>query len=329
MNNPAHNYPTQTIQDSIRQSFFLNPDTAISDELIRQYYEGIETQNLSVFANHIAPLHTDQFAIHITHDIDWINARHPYSFVNTLRSLAGKHTWLSLKQVLNRATFVQNIKQLIDLESQLGIHAIYCLGATGGKQLGRYDIRYSINSDLTKEVIELLLSGQHTIGLQSSYNAFEEKTLPGQIAQLTKATRQQISTHRCHYLHAPPSVMYRQLEDAGLRYDLGYGSPRQVGFKNHFPGKFKPIDPTTGKQYNITVIPLMLMDNSFFYTPYHEVMKQFRNTLQQLKDYNGSACISFHPENMVLKPQLYNYFEEIVHICKEEGALINPPLTSL
>jgi hypothetical protein len=326
LNSPLNN-PDQTIRESIRKSFFLKPEALIQDEWIRLYHEGTKAQNLNAFSQQIAPFHTDQFAIHITHDIDWINPRHPYSFANVLRSALGKHAWLTLKQTLAKNTFVKNIEQLIELEKQLDVQAIYCIGAMTGTQLGRYDIRYSINGRLTKKVIEMILSRQHTIGLQSSYHAFEKKSLVEESHQLNAATHETTVIHRCHYLNAPPSMLYPQLEEAGLKYELGFGSSRQIGLKNQFPGKFKPIDPVTGISYDVTVIPLVLMDNAFFYAPYHEVLKSFRNTLHQLKNYNGSACISFHPENMLLKPQLYNYFEEIIHICKEEGALINPPLT--
>jgi hypothetical protein len=329
LNNISTLFPVQTFQESIRNGFFLTPETHLSDELMRLYQQGVETHNLQPFSQQIAQSHTDQFAIHITHDIDWLNPYHPYSFANVLRSLAGNHSWLTLKQVLRKDVFVRNIEQLLNLETELGIKAIYCIGATSGQQLGRYDIRYSLDGEKTAEIISMIRQKNQIIGLQSSYHAHQKKSLKQQLSNLESATTQKVNIHRSHYLHAPPAILYPQLHRAGIQYDIGYGTARKVGFKNGFPGKFKPIDPDSGKLTDLTVIPLILMDNIFFYTKYSEVIKQFRLTLQQLKNYNGSACISFHPENMLLKPQLYHYFEEIIHICKQEGAILNPPLTTL
>lgn len=318
--------PDQEIIEAIQKGFFLKKETVITKELVDLFQHGIETQNLNGFSQKTASFHTDQFAIYVTHDIDWINPRHLYSFANVLRSAIGRHKWISFKEALRSDTFIRNLEQLLNLEKQLNIHAIYCIGATNGLQLGRYDIRYSLKSDLTQKAIEMILSGQHQIGLQSSYTAFEKKSVRQEIEQLSAATKQKPVTHRCHYLHAPPASSHAQLTDAGIKFEMGFGHSRQIGLKNCFPGKFKPIDPQTGRCSDITVIPMIMMDNVFFFRPYHEVMKRFRDTLQQVKAYNGSACISFHPENMLLKPELYNYFEEIIHICKEEGALINPTL---
>ena len=66
------------------------------------------------------------------------------------------------------------------------------------------------------------------------------------------------------------------------------------------------------------------MDNAFFYKSYAEVMLLLKQILDELCDYGGMACISFHPENMLLKPELWDYYEEIIHICIQRGIDINP-----
>ncbi len=318
---------TIQLKKSLHQSFFLKQEAQVTDEMINLYHQGIADNNLEDFAASIAPHHSDQFTIHFTHDIDWLNPWHPYSIIKSLRSIAGKQTWLSLKQLKHHDLFLNNIEKLLSIESRYNIRATYCIGATSGKQLGRYDIRYSLENKLAQELISLLQSQQQLIGLQSSYHAHRADTLVSQATLLANNTHKPIPAHRSHYLNAPPALLYPQLEEAGILYDFGYGSSRSVGFKNRFPGKFRPIDPQTGNVFNLTVIPLILMDNVFFYSSGQQVMEQFKRTLDQLQRYNGTACISFHPENMILKPKLYDYFEEIIHICKQAGANIATPLS--
>jgi hypothetical protein len=78
---------------------------------------------------------------------------------------------------------------------------------------------------------------------------------------------------------------------------------------------------------NVTCVPLILMDNVFFFKPYTAVMQAFEQTLDLLQESNGSACILFHPENMLLKPELRDWYEEILNLCNKRGALQLPALT--
>jgi hypothetical protein len=320
------NTTDKTLENAIRQSFFLKGDFEITSEIIDAFTQSISTQNFESIIPYTQNNHTDSFNAYITHDIDWLDLHHPYSFANYLRSLLSKHVWFNAKQLWGKDALLKNIEQLLKLENELGLHATYCIGATQ-HSLGRFDIRYSTNSSLYQELISLITTQKQSIGLHSSYHASTNDQITRELETLKKYTSQNITAHRSHYLNGDKNILYTQLKDAGIKYELGHGMPRTVGLADHFPGKRKPINPITKEVIDLTIIPLILMDNVFFVKPYHEVIAEFKDTLSRVKEYNGSVCILFHPENMLLKPQLYNYFEEIIHICKQQGANLNTPLS--
>jgi hypothetical protein len=323
----TNHYSNKTLLKTIQQSFFLKENTVITTQMVSAFKAGLVSSNFQPLSEITANQHTDQFSIHITHDIDWLNPHHPYSLVKSLRATLSKHPWLSLKQVVQQDILLRNIEQLLSLEKELDIQAIYCLGSSSGLQMGRYDIRYSSHSRMFNEFKTMLNTYIQTIALHSSIDAAQTNQLAYEISSLQLHSKQPVPIQRCHYLKHSTPAFYQMLAQKGIRYDIGYGRAQTVGLLNHFPGKFKPIDPISLLPIDITIIPLILLDNVFFKQSYHEVITAFRKTLDTLKQYNGSACLLFHPENMLVKPQLYSYFEEIIHICKQEGAIINPPLT--
>jgi hypothetical protein len=322
----AHIHHNETLSETIRQRFFLVKDAPVSAELIAAYLQGEAENDFTKLVPYTQPLHTDSFQIHISHDIDWINPLHPYSMLNYVRSLVSNHPWFTPKQLFNKQVLLDNIAQLLQLEKEQAVSSLFCIGAHKNSTLNRYAIRYKTSTSLYKPLLKLIQENNQSIGLHSGYHSVERKNIIVEKNSLEHFTQQPIIAHRSHYLQHN-ELMYEQLDAAKIAYDLGNGNIREVGLINGFPGKTKPIHTKTGIVFNCTTIPLILTDNVFFVKPYHEVIQEFTHTLQQLKNYGGSGCILFHPENMLLKPQLWNYFEEIIHICKQEGAILNQRLT--
>jgi hypothetical protein len=266
----------------------------------------------------------DQFSIYITHDVDWLNPLHPYSLLNSFRSLLGKHKWFSLKRLFDQKLFLNNIEQLLQLERSLDIQAIYCIGASTASTFGRHSIRYQPGSVLYSNLIQLLHKYNMLVGLHSSQHAIEHGTIPLEQKLLTSYWGKNIPFHRAHYIPHLSTEDYTDLKSAGFSYDLGLGSSSSIGINISAPLKIKQLESQP-----IEIVPMILMDNVFFKRPYHEVMTAFKSSLLNIKNNNGSACIAFHPENMLLQPQLYSYFEEIIHLCKQEGAILNPKPSAL
>ena len=312
------------MSQSIRQSFFLNNEFKISDAIIHDTKEAMQTGNFSKITSHTINNHTDSFSIYFTHDIDWLNSSHPYVLVNIIRSAFFKHPWIKFSEVFNSRLFIESIQKLAELESSLGISATYSLGAESGLLLGRHQLRYSSQSTIYQECIQLLQNFNHHIGLHSSYFANQKSIIDLEKTTLESHTNTPIKIHRSHYLNYNTSTLYNQLDQSEIRYDIGFGHSRSIGLRNQFPGKFKPIHSQSGKNAAVTVIPLIMLDNVFFNQPREFVYQSFKDCLIKLKAYNGSACIDFHPENLLIKPRLFDYYKDFIDICKQMGANTNP-----
>lgn len=328
MSNPETIFTPGTLPDLIRQSFFLADSCIITPAITEAFIAGIARQDFSILANLLRDERTDRFNIFLTHDIDWLNPAHPYSVLKYAYTLINpSYRWLSFRTITQKDALLRNIERLIELEHQLDVSSLFFTGASAKPaSLGRYDIRYSTQSSLFKELIELLETNSHSIGLHSSYQACEDQLIGTEKKELETYIATNVTTHRSHFLHYDPDKLYAQLGQCGIEYDFGLGKARSVGFVNHFPGKFRPVNTRAQQTYPVTCIPLLLMDNVFFFQPRKDVMEQFREALSLLKRSNGSACILFHPENMLLMPELWSYYEEILDICLQEGANMNPQL---
>jgi hypothetical protein len=319
---------SETLPDIIRQSFFLKDQTEITPDIVSAFQIGLAQNNFSVLEKLIRQYRNDEFNIYLTHDIDWLNPQHPYSIIKFFRSfLVPGNKWYDFTTLVHKDSLLRNIEKLIRFEVRHNLSSAFFLGANNRLlSLGRYDIRYSIKDGLFTELIDLLKQYQIPVGLHSSYNASSKRLISCEKKRLEQYTDTLIHSHRSHFLNYDPDTLYSQLEVASIKYDFGAGAARAVRLTNHFPGKFKPIHAITNQIHNVTCIPLILMDNAFFFHKQKDVMNTVRQTLDLLQESKGSACILFHPENMLLKPELWDYYEEIIHLCKERNASISPKL---
>ena len=302
----------------------MNDQFKITDAIITDTRESLITGDYRKIVGHTKNNHTDSFSIYLTHDIDWLTQSHPYVYVNLIRSIFFNHPWIKFNDLFKSNLFLDSIFKLADYEHEQGIQATYNLGSENGLLLGRHQIRYSSNSPIYKDCLQALLKLNHHIGLHSSYKANQKGTINAEKNILEQTIHTPIQVHRSHYLHYNTSTLYRQLDVAGFKYDVGFGQSKKMGFKNNFPGKFKPIQLETGVNASVTVIPLIMLDNIFFNQPKEFIYRSFKECLFQLKNYTGSACIAFHPENLLIKPSLFNNYRDFIDICLQMGANINP-----
>jgi hypothetical protein len=320
-------FSQETLPEMIRQSFFLKDDAEITPAITHAFISGIETGYYRHLNRLTKEKRKDDFNIFLTHDIDWLNPAHPYSILKYLYSRINQnYRWYSYAVITQKDSLLRNIERLISLEQKHGVSSLFFLGAMN-KSMGRHDIRYTTSDPLFTELIALLNASQNTtIGLHSSYHACEKELIESEKSTLEHFINKKVNIHRSHFLNYDPDQLYAQLEHSNIEYDFGLGYARTVGAKNGFSGKFRPVNIKQQRAYNITCIPLILMDNVFFFHPYQNVMNSFRDAIQKLREHNSSACILFHPENMILKPDLWHYYEEIIDICKQAGANLTQPI---
>ena len=317
----------KTLLDLIQQSFSVNWLSVLEAK------ELASAMLLEEKLIKIPSIKSDQpLKVYLTHDIDWIYPHHIYSIFKTLLF---RKDWIDFPQFFQPNIFIKNIEKLIAFEESRNVKSVFLLGANNSAfSFGRYNIRYTTHNPFYIKLIELLKQNKIEIGLHSQrsfksnlrlldYARSDKFDMKKQTVTLRKISGEKVKFHRSHFYNFDPLKLWNELDRNNIEIDFSIGNAREVGFKSCIPRHYQAIDFVNSKVLNTIVVPTILSDNAFFYQEYDSVFQQFKNTLRTAKQYGASVAILFHPENMVVKPELWKYYEEIIHICKAEGAVFN------
>ncbi len=249
--------------------------------------------------------------LYLTHDIDWLNPWHPYSVVKFFTR--GKN-WLSAKDILNPNVFLQSIKRLIEFNEANGLsNNIWLIGGNKTGQFKRYGLRYDISTKQYKKMLAMFREHNLEIGLHST----TYENLSAQAETLGQITQKKILFHRSHFLF---TNQLKFLKQTNIKVDFTFGKAREV-FLQEIPPTFHLSDTR--------YVPTILLDNIFFDNPYfaqhpEKIFSDFTQTLKTALSKQQPVAILFHPENMVVFPALWEYYAEIIRICKAQNVVLNP-----
>lgn len=299
----------EQLQNHLVQRFGLDADFRVTPEVVRAYQMAIQSNQWQPLVPFLTAHRSGHTTLLFTHDIDWIDPWHPYALLNGIRATFSRHRWLRGTELFHRTVFLEQIEQVLAHERAQGIEPIVCIGAKRTHSYQRFGIRYTTRSAYYPLLVDTLKRHEVKIGLHSE----QETPIQEQWQSLKQFSGVESQFHRSHFLHYNRTTE-QQLETTSLRYDLGNGSRQVTGFINGLPGAIHLQFPSGNM---LTRYPMVLMDNHFFDRPYHEVMGSFKKALMELKAFKGTACVLFHPENLLLKPVLWNYLDEIIHLCNE------------
>ena len=302
----------KTLLDLIQQSFSVNGLSLAESKEIAMAM--IFEKNLTTFPS----IENDEpIKVYFTHDIDWIYPHHIYSIFKTILF---RKDWIGFSELFRSTIFLKNIEKLIAIEESQNIKSIFLVGANHSTfSLERFDIRYTIHNPFFKKLIELLKLHLNGIGLHSQ----NELNLQKQVNTLEKKSGSKIQFHRSHFLKYDPATLWKELHENEVEIDFSVGNAREVGFKTNIPRHYQATDFINKKVLKTKIIPTILSDNAFFFHDPKVVFEEFKHTLKIAKQFGASVAILFHPENMIFKPELYEYYDEIIHICRNEGAIFN------
>lgn len=248
--------------------------------------------------------------IYLTHDIDWLYPYHPYSI---LKCITHGKKWITPSQVLKPNLFLQHIIKLHEYNSSDGLDNIWLIGADNRNSYKRFGLRYTTQNVKYRECIEYLVTHQSRIGLHST----TYPDLTTQISQLQNITNQPVLYHRSHFLRQQNQAMLDTLNQSGVKIDFSLGASRSITL---------PIETPTQP---IKQIPTILFDNIFFFKQPEQVFDSFKTTLQLAQQNKRPVAILFHPENFAINGALWEYYTEIIHICRMSGAQLNPSPSDL
>lgn len=309
------NIDEKTLLQLIRQSFSVNnlsvheAKELASAMLMNKKQESVIS---SITCN-------QPFKVYLTHDIDWIYPFHIYSII---KAIASPNKWLSFKQVLQSDIYLKNIEKLIAFEKSQNINSIFLVGSNNSAfSLQRYAIRYTNGNIYFKKLIGLLKDNQNEIGLHSE----QYIDMRQQISCLERILYdRKLKYHRSHFMKFNPLKIWNELSENKIMIDFSIGSAREVGFLNGIPRHYQAIDFLNKKVLATAIVPTILSDNAFFFKDSKSVFASFRETIKKAEEFGAAVAILFHPENMIIKPELWEYYEQIIHICKNENAIFNP-----
>lgn len=236
--------------------------------------------------------------IYITHDIDWLNPLHPYSVIKTFTH--GKK-WIKTSQLFNQNIFIEGIERLLQFNQDHHAQSIWLIGATNTHTFQRKGLRYHFDDLKVHQTLSLLKESKVEIGLHS----VSSESIVEQCNKLTNALGKHIHYHRSHYLNFNPKILYPQLQQAGITTDFSTGASRDI-----------LLPQQANNMEGVTLTPTILFDNIFFFQTPEKVFEQLKQTLHAAQLQQRDVAILFHPENFIINPALWEYYEEILQLLK-------------
>src|SRR5690242_10542949 len=96
----------------------------------------------------------------------------------------------------------------------------------------RGDLTYRPDARLTRNVLSLIQSGRHEVGLHGSFDTtLSSEAFRAQRERLRAMSSSDVRGVRQHYLRMRPGRTQRCMEDAGFAYDATFGFPDLNGFR--------------------------------------------------------------------------------------------------
>ena len=198
----------------------------------------------------------------LTHDIDGIRRGRKTELLTYLRQANFVKTAKQVIQMMTGEIGSQEIEEIVYVESHFGYRSIFFF--IPNQQPDQYNQQvilngdYEISDSIVQNIFMLIDKQGSEIGLHRSFSA------EGFNTELQWLNRD-VLANRNHYLKCSLPDHFEQLDQAGIKIDFTMGFPEKTGFRNSYSQPVKPIHPLTGEQYNVILVPLNIMDASYYY----------------------------------------------------------------
>lgn len=231
--------------------------------------------------------------IYLTHDIDAIaQYRHLRGALGGLLRGEGKQVWRAWRNICNDPLYT--FPWLLEQDKQVpNAEAIYFVKRTKGRG---YDYpQYCLWGRDFKRLKHMLRHNNVYLGVHGSYY--------GSIPKI-----QYSRMFRAHYLRCDIDRMQR-LADAGYTDDFTMGFADQVGFRLQTSRAVRWINPKTMQLTNLTLHPLLVMDNTLSQSNYMNLTEDeayflCERLIEKVKLHHGDLCLLWH--NSILTNDTYH-----------------------
>lgn len=293
----------------------------------------VMAEYLPEFIRDIAWHDDRQFAVSLSHDIDYWNYWNPATIKDT--NLYNIKTFLErpvnaayklIGHTLHKRLFFDSYKSMKNLarkEQNKKVKSTWFLLARDDFD----DPRQNYISDVVarEQIIDIL--GQQDVGLHGSpASAYDPEVLQTELNNL-RGLGFNPTGFRTHYLHFDYQKSFANLEAAGILYDSTLGYWENIGFRAGISVPFFPFNLAENRPFRVLEIPLIVMDTSLHS---HRAMnlsyRSGRRSLKRLMDiaakYQSHLSLLWH--NTTFDPIDYPlwgklYWEAIDYSLKKDG----------
>ena len=273
-----------------------------------------------LLAARVAPCHARRFAVVISHDVDRTTLCEATAIAKRLFGAGrSRRPGPAPNSGSPHSTIAKTIDALLKFELENNIRAIFFFLA-GPYSLARYGSRTSARWASAQALIHAVKAAGMEIGLHGSYYAMEKDSYSAEYRRLSDAAQSIIRHHRNHYLRYNPTDFWRQLSAAGLTIDHSVGFTSGWGLRTGTCVPYPTYDHSTQALSQIIEVPMLLMDGTWSRQFDRANLKEIRSLLETVRRHHGCVGINFHPESLATNPPVWEYFKQIIEICRELGA---------
>jgi len=291
---------------SLQQKFGL-----LTTPIVNQYIELLRTELERLLGMPIISkprYHGKQFAVCMTHDIDYLRK---WSLGIIYRELfqyfllgrkdrklneRARRVRAFFKAISERGDpFISSLEKILMTERQYQSHATYFLKAGW---TSKHDVSYRLSDGSMRRYLAALKSDGHEIGLHPSYNThLDGSRMALEKQRLDEACGVKSAGVRQHFLRFQAGQTWRIQAGEGFLYDSTLGFPDHEGFRVSFCHPFRAYDVERDEPMKLWELPLVGMDGTF--QSYRNKSAESGLTIIQsliatVKKYRGVAVLLFH-----------------------------------
>ena len=260
-----------------------------------------------------------EFAVALTHDVDFIRAFHPLKKVFLkLKARAGLTRDLSAQELENQDQQHWGFEQLLSFYDKKKWQATFFFIAKYSE--GRH-FRYRINSRRMKALFKKLVGDNHEIALHPSRFAFEHpRRYAVEKQKLEQVSGSTVKGMRQHYLRALFPAIWEKAAALGLNYEATLCYRRKSGFRS---GTCRPYFVVAGKK-EIVSVPTNFFENTLPNegADVESALQEIRLIIKHVKQHAGLLTALWHT-NHILQPAAYvKIWQEFLKLLEQEKPYI-------
>lgn len=264
--------------------------------------------------------------IFLSHDIDIIYGNEfwtqmsrfgriftrPLSLIKIIQQLK----FIVINQFYPKRYYWNELIQMMALEKHYGFDSmVYFLNGTRGRYAARAN-----SADVHK--LNKALEHHSMVGIHYNYDTYlDPASLKKQKQELEGITSRNIKFGRSHYLMFNQAQSWSDFCFAGIEVDESLGYSDRVGFRSGVAGVIRPFNPLTQEIYQISSIPLAMMESTFLSQYKSQSFDFLEELFIHIKEVGGAVSILWHPGqfNNPEYPEAIGAYEMIIKLAYKHG----------